>query len=55
MKAKQGQTNTGLHALRSKDPNKYLNDAKILEKAYYEAKNDNDDIYIRYGFYCANS
>lgn len=46
---------SGRKGSRNKDPNKYLNDAKILEEAYYEAKNDNNDIYIRYGFYCANS
>ena len=34
---------------------KYLKDAKILEKAYYEALEKNDDIYLRYAFYCANS
>jgi len=34
---------------------KYLKDAKILEKAYYDALEKNDDIYCRYAFYCANS
>jgi hypothetical protein len=32
-----------------------LNDANILEEAYYEAKTNNDPLYMRYGFYCANS
>ena len=40
---------------RSKDPNKYLKDAEILKDAYYEAKKINDALYLRYGFYCANS
>jgi hypothetical protein len=40
---------------RNLDPNKYINDALILEKAYYETKNNNDKIYLRYCFYCANS
>jgi GR25 family glycosyltransferase involved in LPS biosynthesis/predicted O-methyltransferase YrrM len=40
---------------RSRDRNKYLNDALILEKAYEEAIQNNDEIYNRYGFYCANS
>ena len=34
---------------------KYLKDAKILKKAYYDALEKNDDIYMRYAFYCANS
>jgi len=34
---------------------KYFKDAKILEKAYYDALEKNDDIYCRYAFYCANS
>jgi beta-1,4-mannosyl-glycoprotein beta-1,4-N-acetylglucosaminyltransferase len=40
---------------RNLDSNKYLKDATILEKAYHDAFNAKDDIYIRYGFYCANS
>ena len=40
---------------RSKDPNKYLKDAEILKDAYYEAKKKDDALYLRYGFYCANS
>ena len=46
---------SGRRGSRNNDPYKYLKDAKILEDAYYEAKNNNDDLYIRYGFYCANS
>ena len=40
---------------RSLDPNKYLKDALILEKAYEEALNNNDHLFHRYAFYCANS
>lgn len=40
---------------RSKNPNKYLDDAKILEKAFYEAYEANDGIYNRYAFYTAQS
>ena len=46
---------SGKNGNRNLDNNKYLNDAIILEKAYYEAKNTKDDMYVRYGFYCANS
>jgi len=40
---------------RSKDPNKYTNDALILEDAFYKAEKENDDLKIRYSFYCAQS
>jgi hypothetical protein len=40
---------------RSKDPNKYLKDAKMLENGYNQAIQENDKIYNRYAFYCANS
>ena len=46
---------SGRSGSRSKDPNKYLKDANILEAAYYEAKKNNDDLHLRYAFYCANS
>jgi len=46
---------SGRSGNRSKDPQKYVNDAKILEEAYYEAKKNNDDLHLRYAFYCANS
>ena len=46
---------SGRRGSRNKDPNKYFKDAKILEEAYYEAKKQDDKIYLRYGFYCANS
>lgn len=48
-------TTSGRTSSRNKDKNKYLNDALILEKAYEEAVQNKDDIYHRYGFYCANS
>ena len=48
-------TISGKSGARSQDPNKYLNDALILEKAYENAFINKDDIYNRYGFYCANS
>lgn len=40
---------------RSKDPNKYLNDAIILEKAFKEAYEKGDDLYNRYAYYTAQS
>lgn len=40
---------------RSKNKNKYLDDAKILEKAYYDIKDTNDGLANRYVFYCAQS
>jgi len=40
---------------RSKDPEKYIKDALILEKAYKTSLDNNDDNYMRYSFYCANS
>ena len=48
-------TISGRNGHRSKDENKYLNDAIVLEKAYAEALQNNDQLYIRYAFYCANS
>jgi FkbM family methyltransferase len=48
-------TISGRTSQRNKDTNKYLKDAYILEKAYEEAFQNKDEIYNRYGFYCANS
>ena len=48
-------TISGKSGARSQDPNKYLNDALILEKGYDNAFINKDEIYNRYGFYCANS
>ena len=47
--------NSGKCGSRSKNPNKYADDAKTLEKAYYKAVEEKDDLYKRYSFYCANS
>jgi beta-1,4-mannosyl-glycoprotein beta-1,4-N-acetylglucosaminyltransferase len=46
---------SGRSGSRSQDPQKYLKDAQILEKAYEEAIKTNDQLYMRYAFYCANS
>lgn len=46
---------SGKSGARSKNPNKYRDDAKILEKAYDEAVKVKDDIMVRYSFYCAQS
>ncbi len=40
---------------RSKDLEKYIKDALILEKAYKTALDNDDNNYMRYSFYCANS
>jgi GR25 family glycosyltransferase involved in LPS biosynthesis/glycosyltransferase involved in cell wall biosynthesis len=37
------------------NPDKYLKDAQILEKAYYEALEKDDNLHERYAFYCGNS
>jgi glycosyltransferase involved in cell wall biosynthesis len=46
---------SGRSGNRSKDPEKYLKDAKILEAAHAEALKENDPLFKRYAFYCANS
>jgi len=40
---------------RNLNPNKYLDDAKILESAHKEAVETKDPLHLRYAFYCANS
>ena len=40
---------------RSKNPNKYLDDAKVLEKAFYESYEAKDGLHHRYAFYTAQS
>lgn len=40
---------------RSKDPEKYLKDAKILEAAYKKELETNGKLTARYAFYCAQS
>jgi len=46
---------SGRRGARSKDPKKYEKDAMILEKAYHETLEANDNLYKRYAFYCAQS
>jgi GR25 family glycosyltransferase involved in LPS biosynthesis len=46
---------SGKSGARSKNPNKYRDDALILEKAYGEAQKNKDEIMVRYSFYCAQS
>ena len=46
---------SGRSGNRSKDPDKYLKDALVLEKAHAEALVKKDLLYLRYAFYCANS
>jgi len=46
---------SGRSGNRNKNPNKYLDDAKILEEAHKEALANNDHLHLRYAFYCANS
>jgi GR25 family glycosyltransferase involved in LPS biosynthesis len=48
-------TISGRTSYRNSDETKYLKDALILEKAYNECLKNNDELYNRYGFYCANS
>ena len=50
---------SGRTGSRSMDPDKYLKDAIVLEKAYYKAKESAAEqdhaLYSRYAYYCANS
>jgi len=46
---------SGRSGSRNMDPNKYLKDALILEKAHAEAVKNNDQLFHRYAYYCANS
>jgi beta-1,4-mannosyl-glycoprotein beta-1,4-N-acetylglucosaminyltransferase len=46
---------SGRSGNRNKDPDKYLKDAQVLEKAYDVALKEKDDLFHRYAFYCANS
>jgi GR25 family glycosyltransferase involved in LPS biosynthesis/glycosyltransferase involved in cell wall biosynthesis len=46
---------SGRNGNRSLDPDKYLKDALILEKAYEEALINDNQLFNRYAFYCANS
>jgi GR25 family glycosyltransferase involved in LPS biosynthesis len=40
---------------RSKNPNKYLDDANVLKKAYYDELERDVKLAYRYAFYCAQS
>lgn len=46
---------SGRSGSRNKDPDKYLKDALVLEKAHAEALVTKDPLFLRYAFYCANS
>jgi glycosyltransferase involved in cell wall biosynthesis len=46
---------SGRSGARNQDPDKYLKDALLLEKAHAEAVAQGDDLHKRYAFYCANS
>ena len=46
---------SGKSGARSNNPNKYRDDAMILENAYDEAAKLKDNIMVRYSFYCAQS
>jgi hypothetical protein len=46
---------SGKSGARSNNPNKYRDDALILETAYDDAQKNKDDIMVRYSFYCAQS
>ena len=46
---------SGRTGARNRDPDKYLKDALILEKAFNEAYEKKDGIYNRYAFYTAQS
>lgn len=46
---------SGRAGSRNKDPEKYLKDAQILEKAHADAVKSGDLLFHRYAFYCANS
>lgn len=46
---------SGRSGSRNKDPQKYLNDAEVLERACHEAIQAKDPIHNRYAFYCAQS
>jgi len=46
---------SGRRGARNKDPQKYAKDAAILDKAFHETFQANDNLYKRYAFYCAQS
>jgi GR25 family glycosyltransferase involved in LPS biosynthesis/glycosyltransferase involved in cell wall biosynthesis len=46
---------SGRTSSRNKNPNKYLDDAKLLENGFTESLISGDDLHSRYAYYCANS
>lgn len=46
---------SGRSGSRNKDPMKYVKDALLLEEAFEKCKTDQDPLFNRYGFYCAQS
>lgn len=46
---------SGRSGNRNTNPNKYRDDAKVLENGYYKALEEKDDISDRYAYYCAQS
>jgi GR25 family glycosyltransferase involved in LPS biosynthesis len=47
--------NSGRTGNRSKNPNKYIDDATILKKAHYDILESDYNLSCRYAFYCAQS
>lgn len=47
--------NSGRNGYRSKNPNKYLDDADVLKKAYHTVFKTDNGLACRYAFYCAQS
>jgi hypothetical protein len=45
----------GVHGARANNPNKYRDDALLLEKAFENENEKNNDLKNRYAFYCAQS
>jgi glycosyltransferase involved in cell wall biosynthesis len=46
---------SGRTSSRNKNPNKYLDDIKILEEGFVDSLITNDGLHSRYSYYCANS
>lgn len=46
---------SGRRGARSKDPEKYLKDALILDRAFHTAYESKDNLYMRYAFYAGQS
>jgi tetratricopeptide (TPR) repeat protein len=52
---RKGVKPKNVESKRNKNPNKYLDDAKILEDGYKESIVTKDGLHNRYAYYCANS